>query len=140
MVKTRWPLSNVVVTFSNMRDHSIQNRNRDLPSEIRTVFCIQAPTESKKHCKWEVFTLTTFNGLYTRTLLLSEYLTLEYQIHLNTGQYGCLAFKWLSHVTCRTIQILDILDHEQAFFILFSDHHLNSRPFDNETQIYNLNT
>ena len=36
--------------------------------------------------------------------------------HLNIGQYGCLVFKWLIHMTLWTIQILDILDHKQAFF------------------------
>ena len=41
--------------------------------------------------------------------------TPEYWIHLNTKQYGCLVFKWLSHVTWQTIQIPDILDHKQAF-------------------------
>ena len=29
----------------------------------------------------------------------SEYRTPEYWINLNTGQYGCLVFKWLSYVT-----------------------------------------
>ena len=35
--------------------------------------------------------------------------------HLNTGQYGCLVFKWLSHFTWQTIGIPDILDHKRAF-------------------------
>ena len=33
-------------------------------------------------------------------------------------QYGCPVFKWQSHVTWRTIQIPNILDHKQAFSVL----------------------
>ena len=38
--------------------------------------------------------------------------------HLNTGQYGCLVFQWLNHMTWQTIQIPEMLDHKQAFFSL----------------------
>ena len=51
----------------------------------------------------------------------------EYQIHLNTWQYGCLVFKWLSN---------DLADHKQGFSVWFSYHHSNTGPFDNRTQIY----
>ena len=91
----------------------------------------------------------------------SEYRTHEYRINLNTGQYGCPVFKWLSHVTWRIIWIPYILDHKQAFFspdfgppfeyrtfwtinrlfsVQFLDHHLNTEPFDNWTQIYHFDT
>ena len=43
-------------------------------------------------------------------------------------------------MTWPTIGKLDILDHKQAFSVRFSDHHLNTGPFDNPTQIYHLNT
>ena len=33
----------------------------------------------------------------------------------------------------------NISDHKQAFSVRFSDHHSNTRPFDNQTQIYHLN-
>ena len=36
--------------------------------------------------------------------------------HLNNRQYGCLVFKWKSHMTWQIIQILDILDPWQALF------------------------
>ena len=39
----------------------------------------------------------------------------------------------------QTIQILDIVDHKQAFSVQFSDQHSNTGPFDNQTQIYHLN-
>ena len=39
-----------------------------------------------------------------------------------------------------TIWIPDILDHKQDFSAQFSDHHLNTRPFDNWTQFYHLYT
>ena len=35
---------------------------------------------------------------------------------------------------------MDNWDHEQAFSVQFSGHHLNTRPFDNQTQIYHSNT
>ena len=38
------------------------------------------------------------------------------------------------------ILIPNILDHKQAFLIRFSDHHLNTKSFDNQTQFYHLNT
>ena len=38
----------------------------------------------------------------------------------------CPVFKWSDRVIRRTIWILDILDHETAFIVLFSDHHLSS--------------
>ena len=38
-------------------------------------------------------------------------------------------------VKSRDIQIQDISDHKPAF----SDHHLNTEPFDNQTQISHLN-
>ena len=34
----------------------------------------------------------------------------------------------------------DILDHEQAFSVQFSDHQLNTRQFYNQTQINHLNS
>ena len=34
----------------------------------------------------------------------------------------------------------DIWDHKQVFSVRFSDHHSNTGPFDNRTQIYCLNT
>ena len=37
-------------------------------------------------------------------------------------------------------QIPDNLDHQQAFTVRFSDHHLNTKPIDNGTQIYHPNT
>ena len=43
----------------------------------------------------------------------------KYSNHLNTGQFGCLVFKWLSHVTWRTIQIPDNLDHQTFFSPVF---------------------
>ena len=43
-------------------------------------------------------------------------------------------------MTWRTIQIPYILDHKQAFSVLFSDHHWITRLFDNRSQIYYLNT
>ena len=45
-----------------------------------------------------------------------------------------------SHMTWQTIWILDILDHNQALSVWFSDHHLNIELFDNQTQNYHLNT
>ena len=59
----------------------------------------------------------------------------KYSNHLNSGHNGCVVFKWSSHVTWRTIQIPDILDHKQAFSVRFSDHHLNTRPYDNWTSL-----
>ena len=35
---------------------------------------------------------------------------------------------------------MDVLDHKQAFSVWFSNHLSNTRPFDNQTKIYNLNT
>ena len=46
----------------------------------------------------------------------------------------------ICHVTWRTIRIPDILDHKLFFPLRFSDHHSNTRPFDNRTQIYHWNT
>ena len=69
----------------------------------------------------------------------SNHLNTEHQIHLNTGQYGCLVFKWLSLVTRRTIH-MHIFDRKQAFYSPFSNHHLNFGPFDNQTKIYHFNT
>ena len=40
----------------------------------------------------------------------------NYSNHLNTREYGCPVFKWLSHMTCQTIQIPNIFDLNQAFF------------------------
>ena len=51
--------------------------------------------------------------------------------HLNSGQYGCPVFKWLSHVTWQTFRIPDIFDHKQGFSVRFSDPHSNTGPFDN---------
>ena len=47
---------------------------------------------------------------------VSQYSGTEYSYHLNTGQYGCPVFKWLSHMTWQSIRKLNILDHKQAFF------------------------
>ena len=66
---------------------------------------------------------------------LSENQTPEFQIHLNTKQYGCPVFKWLCHMTWRTILIPDILDQNRPFSVRFSDQHSNTGPFDNFTQI-----
>ena len=46
---------------------------------------------------------------------------INYSNHLNTGQYGCCAFKWLSQMTWSTIQIPDKL-----FSFPFLDHHVNT--------------
>ena len=40
-------------------------------------------------------------------------------MHLNSGDYGRPVYKWLSHVTWQTMQILNILDHKQAFSVSF---------------------
>ena len=60
--------------------------------------------------------------------------------HLNAGHFGCPVFKWLGKVTCTLIWIPGIFDHNQAFSSPFSDHHSNTGPFDNPTQIYHSNT
>ena len=60
--------------------------------------------------------------------------------HLNT-RFICLPYSMGvrysngRHVTWPKIQILDILDHKQACFVQFLDHHLNTRPFDNQTRL-----
>ena len=46
-------------------------------------------------------------------------------------RYSNVKITWL----CRTFWTRDII-----FSVRFSDHHLNTRPFDNRTQIYHLNT
>ena len=46
----------------------------------------------------------------------TTFFAILYSNHLNTGQYGCPLFKWLSHVTWRTIQIPDILNLKKSFF------------------------
>ena len=74
------------------------------------------------------------------TYQTSKYRTPKNQIHLKTGQYGCLVFKWLSHKTWLTVQIPDILNHKLALSVWFSGHYSNARLFDNWTQIYPLNT
>ena len=38
------------------------------------------------------------------------------------------------------VSVLDIFNHKQAFSVQFLHHHSNTRPFDNRTQIYYLNT
>ena len=43
-------------------------------------------------------------------------------------------------MTWLTIWIPDTLDHNLAFSVRFSNHHLNTGAFDNWTQIYLLNT
>ena len=70
----------------------------------------------------------------------SNHLNTKHLIHLNTGQNGSLVFECQSQVAWRTIQIPNILDHKQAFSVRFSDHHLNTRPFENPTHIYHLST
>ena len=64
----------------------------------------------------------------------SEYRTPEYWIHLNTRQYWCTAFEWLSQVTWWTIRIPDILDILTGFFNL-----VFRPPFEYRTQMYHLN-
>ena len=43
-------------------------------------------------------------------------------------------------MTWQTIKIPDILDHNQAFSVRFSYHHLNFGPFEKRTHINHLNT
>ena len=64
--------------------------------------------------------------------------------HLKTrftwDQTLCMSGIQMLNVTWRTIWIPDILDHNQAFSVWFSDHHSNTGSFDNRTQIYYSNT
>ena len=63
-------------------------------------------------------------GSPKRDIAHSNHLNTEHRIHLNTGPYGSPVFKWLNHMTWQTIQILDILDHKQAFSVWFSNFYL----------------
>ena len=49
---------------------------------------------------------------------------------------------WVSGIHMVSCDLADHLNtgHKQAFSVRFSDHHWNSGPFDNQTQIYHLNT
>ena len=68
------------------------------------------------------------NAFILQRVWITEYSHHLNTKHLNTGQNGCPVIKWLSLVTWRTIWILDIWDHKQAFFCpAFRP------PFDNRT-------
>ena len=81
--------------------------------------------------RWTVsWNLALFSILHEISFLFGKLYPSEYRtylIHLNEV--------WVS-----SSQIPNILNHKQAFSVRISDHHSNTEPFDNRTQIYHLNT
>ena len=112
----------------------MMKRRKIIGQKVSIVLRCQTLKKFSAGTKKILFSSEFYHQFMNRTCP-SEYLTPEYWIYLNTGQYGCTVFKWSSHVTWRTIQILDILDQKQAFFSpVFRP------PFEYRTQIFHFNT